>query len=182
MSETLLSSSRIALFGRVVEDLQIVQAPTDDVASPSLLEQKLRAEDACFARIYGFSHEGLFHALPRPALLLVQGKGEAVGAEQQGGLDAARGSALLLPEGLHVWICDKGDHSILLQLHSGTLEQLLLQGEGPDAGMSLRGMSVEGMSLRGMSLQGMSLRGMSAQGMSARGMSAPGPRGDDTKD
>lgn len=162
MSETLLSPSRIALFGRVVEDLQIVPVQTDEAASPSFLEQKLRAEDACFARIYGFSYEGLFHVLPRSALLLVRGKGDPAGADQQSGLDAARGGTPLLPEGLQVWSYDKGDYSMLLEVHSGTLDQLLLQGEGPDIGMSLRGMSVRGMSLRG--------------------MSAPGPRGDGKDD
>lgn len=162
MSETLLSPSRIALFGRVVEDLQIVPVQTGEASSPSLLEQKLRAEDACFARVYGFSYEGQFHVLPRSALLLVHGKGDPPGADQQSGLDAARGGASLIPEGLQVWSYDKGDYSMLLEVHSGTLDQLLLQGEGPDVGMSLRGMSLRGMSLRG--------------------MSAPGPRSDDKDD
>lgn len=162
MSETLLSPSRIALFGRVVEDLKIAPVQTGEAASPGLLQQRLRAEDACFARIYGFSYEGLFHVLPRSALLLVDGQGEPAGAEQHSGLDAARGSTAALPEGLQVWAYDKGDYSMLLEVHSGTLDQLLLQGEGPDIGMSLRGMSL--------------------QGMSVRGMSAPGPRSDDKAD
>ena len=173
MSESLLSPSRIALFGRVVEDLHISAAAVGEASSPSLLEQQLRAKDACFARIYGFSYEGLFHVLPHPALVLVHGDGAPTHPDQLGQAgDAPTG----LPEGLRSWAYDKGDYTMLLQIHSGTLDQLLLQGEGPHVGMSLRGMSAPGP--RGMSAPGP--RGMSAPG--PRGMSAPGPRDSDDKD
>lgn len=153
MPESLLSPSRIGLYGRVVEDLQIAAAPAGSTSGA--LEQQLRAEDACFARIYGFSYEGLYHVLPIPALFLVHGAGEAAGPVPPA---AAPGGAHLPPEDLRLWTGDKGDYSMMLDLHSGTLEQLLLQAPAPDKGMSLRGMSL-------------------------RGMSAPGPhRGDDKAD
>ncbi|WP_018000906.1 hypothetical protein [Paracoccus sp. N5] len=174
MPETLLSPSNLLLFGRVVEDLQIrppsAQGKHDDPrhgpfpqprgGTPGQLERQLQAEDANFARIYGFAFEGLYHVLPRPALFLVHGPGLDAGevmsqlrlpqaaptdkTERTGG-----GRGLPQPDDLMVWSYDKADYTIRLDVHSGMFEQLLLDPRGgPDRGMSVHGMSVQGMSAR----------------------------------
>jgi hypothetical protein len=87
MTETLLSPSNVLLFGRVVEDLQIVHThdhnpfvegrkTANNLLGQQVLHQKTVAGDrARFARIYGFSFEGTYYDLPRPVLFLVHGPG-----------------------------------------------------------------------------------------------------------
>lgn len=175
MPETLLTSSSVLLFGRLVEDLAI--KPSDGTAdphsgAPGHLARQMQAEDPNFARIYGFGLGGIYHVLPFPALFLVHGRGtpaaDAIAGLKNPPKEAeARGTeaepaGLLLPEDLVAWTYDKGDFSIRLDIQTGTLEDLLL-GNGPD-GPEARGMSAQGMSVQGMSIQGMSVRGMSLRG------------------
>lgn len=166
MTETLLSSTRILLFGRVVEDLKIT--PTAETAEhPTPLEAQLRAEGANFARIYAYSHDGMYQILPRPALFLVQGPGQAVaevlcgadGVTPLAGLRSTSGEDGALPftPDVRVWSCDRGDHSIRLDLQTGLLDQLLQSGSLEQKGMSVSGMSITGMSVSGMSVSGMSI-------------------------
>ncbi len=85
MPETLLSPSNILLYGRVVQDLKVVQ-PQHSPFVPGAkrgganreLADQLAEEDATFARIYGFSYEGTYYDLPRPMLFLVHGAGFSV--------------------------------------------------------------------------------------------------------
>ncbi|MDF3854546.1 hypothetical protein ACDP63_11940 [Paracoccus sp. P2] len=174
MPETLLSPSNLLLFGRVVEDLQIrppsAHGKHDDPrhgpfprargGTPGLLERQLQAEDANFARIYGFAFEGLYHVMPRPALFLVHGPGldagkvmsqlrspQAAPAEAMGEGTGEGARGLPQPDDLMVWSYDKADYSIRLDVRSGMFEQLLLDPRGgPERGMSVHGMSVRGMS------------------------------------
>lgn len=113
MAETLLSFSNILLFGRVVEDLQIIVPGGDKRHSPfvrprrginKLLEDQVTAPGekdgddeptllAQFARIYGFSYEGGYYEFDKPALFLVHGDGEpATGSKHdaQPGANASR--------------------------------------------------------------------------------------------
>lgn len=170
MTETLLNTSAILLFGRVVEDLRIDPKASDPAHSgaPGHLAQQLAAKDPRLARVYGFGLAGVYHLLPTPALFLVHGPG-APAATLLAGLNpsslpeagdkdrAPVPAGALLPEDLVVWSYDKADYTIRLDVQTGSFEQLLLGG-GPD-GPQTRGMSVQGMSVRGMSFRGMSLRG-----------------------
>lgn len=192
MPETLLSPSSVLLFGRVVEDLQIQPTGGDATPSDGHLERLLHAPGAGIARVYGFGHDGQYHVLPGPALFLVQGTGEPAASaladlklHPDEPMAEAGTAALSLPEDLRVWICDKSDFTLRMDVQSGTFDQLLtspapVSVAGMSAqGMSLRGMSAQvmapqGMSVGGMSVGGMSVPGMSAQGMSAQGMSAQG--------
>ncbi|WP_211596171.1 hypothetical protein [Paracoccus aestuariivivens] len=187
MPETLISPSQILLFGRVVEDLQIKSTASDATGSTGHLEQQLRAPDANFARIYGFGHEGHFHLLTGTALFLVHGSGEAAGqalAELKlfspDPAEKTATSDLPLPQDLSVWIYDKADFTVRMDVRTGMFDQLLVSTTcGPVVGMSAHGMSVPFMGAVGMSAEGMSVRGMSAPGMSAHfantgGMSVQG--------
>lgn len=89
--ETLLSQSRIWLFGRILGDIVLSQAayadiPPDEAAGNladtppdrsqnKFLRNQLSAPGAGFARIFAFSYEAAFYELGRPAIFLVHGGG-----------------------------------------------------------------------------------------------------------
>ncbi|MGH6891817.1 MAG: hypothetical protein ACREEP_06130 [Dongiaceae bacterium] len=166
MAETLLSLSRVLLYGRVVTDLVIQYAPqgtapvpnSSVIAPPRLgannfLDSQLAAgqiapkdvdQQAKFARIYGFSFEGYYYDLPKPALFLVHGDGtlaegpdpstnfenqrfsRAPSSADRTGLGSQTGS---FARDMRVWTYDKGDFSIRLDALTGPLEQILLDTE-----------------------------------------------------
>jgi hypothetical protein len=92
--DTLISQSRIWLFGRPMADITIntkvyefirVQKNAKRTEQPPvagsnnfLLNQliKNQDQDPKLARIYGYAYEGCYCDLPRPALFLVHGEGE----------------------------------------------------------------------------------------------------------
>jgi len=100
------------------------------------LKQQLLAEGAQLARIYGFSFEGHYYDLPKPALLLVHGRGETLEHGEHGRttLDAAGvmarewefSDAKIGADNVRRWSYDKGDFSIRLDTESGPFEQILL--------------------------------------------------------
>jgi hypothetical protein len=96
------------------------------------------------ARIYGFSFEGHYYDLARPAIFLVHGPGNDPEAFRPGTArlesrgdrapaDADRTgvayTASSFSHDMRVWSYDKGDFSIRLDPTSGPLEQILLQAE-----------------------------------------------------
>jgi len=141
MSERLLFPSRVLLYGRVVVDLTIgPQAGiTEDVpllGANTFLQQQIAPSATAppqIARIYGFSYEGHYYDLARPALFLVHGPG--VDADPVPGTPAnvdrsgVGATAKTFPGDMKVWAYDKGDFSIRLDVETGTLEQILLHVE-----------------------------------------------------
>lgn len=157
MPETLLSPSNLLLYGRLVEDIQIVHKDTDaqkrkdeeEIHRPfvaprtgvnQLLEDQLSDPAAQFARIYAFSYEGHYYDLAKPALFLVHGDGQP--AERVADVDprAPRGlegadrtgvaaTDLSWSDDMRVWSYDKGDFSIRLDIETGPLDQILLDME-----------------------------------------------------
>src|SRR5690348_6892403 len=92
--ETLLSQSAVWLFGRKMDDIQIVVTPykqypvkltgdgdSEDTlprsGSNNLLLNQFRftAADPILARIYAFAYEGQYYDMQRPAVFLVHGEG-----------------------------------------------------------------------------------------------------------
>jgi hypothetical protein len=174
MPETLLTPSSIKLFGRRVTDLSFTNHTTAGPGNNNFLQEQLAANNPQFARIYGFSFEGAYYALPRPAMFLVHGNGNLVGDWDTGLPSTLDQSGVAAREwdfsgntgaqDIYYWEYEKGDFSIRLDSEAGPLEQILLMATlraGADradrSGMSLSGMSVSGMSVSGMSLSGMSL-------------------------
>lgn len=197
MTETLLSPSNVLLFGRKVSDIAIVEPDArtggkkDPRHGPSAaarkglagqLEQQLLArENPVFARIYGFSFEGIYYDLPRPVLFLVHGDGtlatevrgetpkraRAPGEPSLTGLGAADFD---LADDIMAWSYDKADYTIRLDVETGMFEQVLLDAMlGGPGGFDASGMNARGMNARGMNARGMNARGMNARGMNARG-------------
>jgi hypothetical protein len=156
VAERLLFPSRILLYGRVVVDLQIgaqagIAEPVPLLGDNRFLQRQLDPPGAVpadapqIARIYGFSYEGHYYDLAKPALFLVHGPG--VGADpvpaappppphrrvarppadvDHSGVGA---TAKSFPDDMMVWAYDKGDFSIRLDVETGTLEQILLDVE-----------------------------------------------------
>ena len=173
MAETLLSPSNIILYGRVLEDIKILKpTPANGGArhdpfvaartgSNKELENQVVNEDAVLARIYGFSYEGSYSDLPKPAIFLVHGAGVAVtpGDPEKGGYSPARApgnpsisgvaaTGLQWADGLKAWSYDKADQTIRMDTEAGTFEQVLLDmsyGDGP----AVSGAMVSGAMLRG---------------------------------
>ncbi len=180
------------LFGKVVEDLKIVTPgpPPDPRHGPfvkprtgpnTFLENQLKGEGCCFARIYGFSFEGCYYDLPWPTLFLVHGKGEdaetAPGAARvsrapddpsRTGLGAADFS---FADDLKVWSYDRADLSIRLDVDSGTFEQILLDLVlgGGGGGPVVSGARVSGARVAGARVSGARVSGARVAGARVRG-------------
>jgi hypothetical protein len=142
------------------------------------VERQLKLGESCFARIYGFSYEGTYYELPRPALFLVHGEGTDI-AEEFGGrmrTAATRARALGDPsltglaaadfqfaEDLRVWSYDKADYTIRMDVETGMFEDVLLDivgGGGPGAsGARVSGARVSGARVSGARVSGARLSG-----------------------
>ena len=165
-----------------------VPGPVDVVFSASISPQ--------LARIYSFSFEGGFYALPRPPIFLVHGSGLPVGGwtipstVDQSGVaarewDFSGNPTINRPSGpndLVYWEYEKGDFSLRLDLDAGPFEQILLQmalrgaGGVSGAGVSGAGVSGAGVSGAGVSGAGVSGAGVSGAGVSGAGVSGAGVR------
>ena len=214
MVETLLSPSNILLYGRVLQDLkfEFVRPPktaaaevkpdkknceseavlTPPDAPPRLgannfLEDQL-AEQPVVVRVYGYSFEGHYYDMAKPAIFLLHGPGSDPEAFRPGlatpearvsraPADADRtgvaGQDGSFSEDMRVWSYDKGDFSIRMDTESGSFEEILLGSEcggtlGAYSGMDARIRS-SGMDARTRS-SGMDAR-IRSSGMDARGRS-----------
>lgn len=152
MPETLLSPSNILLFGRELKDLKIPQVKDGEDGRDSHtpftvrrkganrdLEEQLAAPEAKVARIYGFSYEGTYCDLPKPALFLVHGDGEPVTrpavardntnparAPGEPSLTGVAAADFQFVDELRAWSYDKADYTIRLDVESGMFEDVLL--------------------------------------------------------
>ena len=145
MVETLLTPSSIMMYGRLVEDLQLNPSSksTKGISRNEFLWHQLKLKPAetepKLARIYGFSYEGHYYDLSRPAIFVVHGDGEKAqpvanpktgpvppGTVDQSGV-AAKGWDFM--DDIRLWEYDRGDFSLRLDVESGTLEDILLEIE-----------------------------------------------------
>jgi hypothetical protein len=191
MTETLLSSSNVLLFGRVVQDLEINQPDHDPFVEPRAgvghqLLRQLSAEGARLARIYGFSYAGTYYDLPHPTMFLVHGEGvpaETAAAENRVARspDDPSRTGLAAPkfsfaDGLQVWSYDKADYTIRMDVETGTFEQVLIEA-GFDGGSGMSGSRVSGSRVSGSRLSGSRLSGSRLSGSRVSG-SRVGGHGD----
>lgn len=212
MVETLLSPSNLLLYGRVLQDLKFKfipppDKPIDDTppsskgcdpdsaleppqAPPRLggnnfLQAQLE-ENPVLVRVYGYSFEGHYYDMAKPAIFLLHGEGSDPEAFRPArNLPGARVSRApadadrigvasqdgSFAEDMRVWSYDKDDLSIRLDPESGTFAEILLDAElaadsfgGAFSGMNARS---SGMNARGRS-SGMNARARTS-GMNARG-------------
>jgi hypothetical protein len=199
MPETLLSPSNILLYGRVVEDLDIVTPAAahggarhspfvgDRTGGNLDLETQLIDTDALFARIYGFSFEGAYYDLPRPALFLVHGPGELVTtapsprraiegpkppppdpqqarAPGEPSLTGVAAADFQFVDGLMVWSYDKADHTIRMDVEAGEFEDVLLNMFFGAGGPAVSGARVSGARVSGARVSGARVSGARLSG------------------
>jgi len=108
---------------------------TNNLGANKFLEQQLAGPDPRLARIYGFSYEGQYCDLPRPAIFLVHTQGQKLKEGfrfQRTTLDT---SGVIAKEwdfsdsdaaDVREWDYDKGDFSIRFDVEAGQFEQILL--------------------------------------------------------
>lgn len=176
--ESVLNFSSVYLFGRVVSDLAVVTNDPDEPDRPpqsganQFLRRQFKDPAARLARIFSFSFEGAMYDLARPSLFLVQGTGNEIDLPQPPAeyRRLARTPGRITRTGLgwqdgdfamdmRVWIYDKGDFSMRLDVETGSLEHILLDAElSEDAsgGRSSGGRSSGGRSSGGRSSGGRS--------------------------
>jgi uncharacterized membrane protein YgcG len=186
--ETLLSASAVFLYGRLVGDLQL--APDKNgwkqrKGANLFLQRQIEAPLAGFARIYAFSFEGQIYDMAVPSLFLVHGSGLDVDApepEDQSYQRLARSAGRATATGVgrqtgtfsmdvKVWVYDKSDFSMRLDVETGTLEDILLAAELDEESWSSGGRSGSGRSGSGRSGSGRSGSGRSGSGRSGSGRS-----------
>lgn len=160
--ETLLGVSSVYLFGRRLLDIEIkpqVYGAVPEVGANNFLRKQLIADGACLARIFAFSFEGELMELNRPTIFLVHGQGvdpddppptnvqgeteyrrlaRSPGSSSKTGLGIQSQS---FAENTRVWVYDKTDFSMRMDIETGTLEQILLGSDSsfgfdPASGMA----------------------------------------------
>jgi hypothetical protein len=183
--ESVLNVSAVYLFGRLVSDLRVVGDDPEDGDRPprkganNFLMQQIRNNTAELARIYAFSFEGSLFELTRPSLFLVHGGGLDPDAPGPAGQFAeelrrlARSPGRISRTGvgrqsgsfsmdMKVWVYDKGDFSMRLDVETGTFEHILLDTELDDEAWASGGRSSGGRSSGGRSSGGRSSGGRSS--------------------
>ena len=186
VKESLLNVSAVYLFGKELSDLTIIgkKDPKDDTrparkGENNFLRRQVRNGEAKVARIYAFSFEGCMYELTRPSLFIVHGPGEDPDApppseEKYRRLARSPGrvtkSGVGLQDGsfsmdMKVWVYDKGDFSMRLDVETGTFERILLDAELDDEASG--GRSSGGRSSGGRSSGGRSSGGRSSGGRSS---------------
>jgi len=138
---------------------------------PSDTEQQLDDDfDPILARIYGFSFEGTYYDLPRPALFLVHGEGfdftefkvtkrstaRAPAEPSTSGLGA---SDFDFADDIRVWSYDKADYTIRMDVETGQFEDVLLPMIGGGGGPGASGARVSGARVSGARVSGARLSG-----------------------
>ena len=141
--ETLLSTSEVLLFGRVLKDIQFVNAGAADPPGKGKGKGKNKFlgnqldKDSKIARIYGFSFEGAYYELPSPVLFVVDGEGlsatdsnkpanHASRAPLEPGVTGVGAADFQFADDIMYWAYDKADYSFRLDVMSGQFEQILL--------------------------------------------------------
>ena len=76
---------------------------------------------AKIAIVYGFEFEGHYYDLPAPTMFMVHG--DPISPEEAG---AAVESKPKLACDIKVWVYDKADYSLRLDIESGPIEEILL--------------------------------------------------------
>lgn len=144
--ESILSPSLVRLYGRPIAEIKLdlsggagSGATIPNLGANRFLKQQLDAEDARFARIYGFSFEGHYYDLARPVIMLVHTDGEAITGAT--GIDEADEAARdwEFSGDLKYWAYDKSDFSLRMDIETGPLEQILLEAMLSGGGRSFYG-------------------------------------------
>jgi hypothetical protein len=144
MTETLLSTSEILLYGEKVDDMTF-KDPTKkdkdgkDVIDSGTKKPVLLRPVRYFIRVLGFGYEGGYYAMDAPIIMLLEGDGRVPGD------DTPKKVRNAFPGHIKEWICEKHDRTARLDELTGTLEDILLEVElGGGGGGRVSGGRVSG--------------------------------------
>jgi len=172
------AKSRSKVFTYIAGNPREYNPPNEDLredrpypsGANNFLRRQLKAPGARLARIFGFSYEGHYYDLPKPAMFLVHGPGEPVTVSRHEPRSSLETSGVVAREWefsadartadpeLRRWDYDKGDFSIRLDIETGPLEQILLAAclrggpsyaSGSDLRTSGSDLRISGSDLRG---------------------------------
>ncbi|MCL6282676.1 hypothetical protein M3P21_03955 [Ruegeria sp. 2012CJ41-6] len=200
VGESLLSFSEVLLFGRLVDDLTYKNTKNNPKSRNRFLEEQIEECDddnsgkANFARIYGFSYDGVYFELPAPALFLVRGPGKPVNeikdkdgnvienapgdlasrAPNDPGRTGVAAADFQFSNDVKVWDYDKSDYTIRMDVMNGQFEEVLLDVyfgvELPSmGGAKVSGAKVSGAKVSGAKVSGAKVSGAKVSGAKARG-------------
>lgn len=139
------------------------------------------SDDACFARIYGFSYEGTYYDLPNPTMFLVHGDGESAtdnsptGQGSRAPFGPSRSGVAAadyqMANDIMVWNYDKADYTIRMDVVTGMFEQVLLDLYFGFDSPGISGAKVSGAKVSGAKVSGAKVSGAKVSGAKARGPS-----------
>ena len=161
MKESLNTSAHIVLFGREVDDLAVVSA--------GRANQVLSKTEGQFARIYGFTYDGVYFEIPTPVLFMVKGKGEKADSVPVPG-PHPRDKKFFAD--LRAWVVKQSDETVRLDVDQGKFEDVLLA-------MTADGVNgVSGARVSGARVSGARVAGARVSGARISGARISGARGD----
>ncbi|MBW4707381.1 pentapeptide repeat-containing protein [Roseobacter sp. YSTF-M11] len=162
MSESLYASASIVLFGREVDDLAVIKKGLSTATTFS-------KEDKQFARIYGFTYDGVYYEIPTPVLFMVKGKGKKASTIDLPGPNPkeAKFFASLL-----AWEVKQSEDTVRLDVDQGKFQDMLLSMLGD--GVS----GVSGARVSGARVSGARVSGARVSGARVSGARISGARGD----
>ncbi len=157
--ESLLATSTVRLFGRPMSDLFLAddrdsiygvkQAADQTQESPRaisenrFLAEQLAESDAIFARIYFYVYQGQRVPLVRPTVFMVHGDGLPIsgdGVKKTAGLLGVGQSCDDFAPDLRMWVYDRADFTLRLDIQSGSFTELLMGYEEGGSGISATSM------------------------------------------
>ncbi|WP_299967417.1 pentapeptide repeat-containing protein [uncultured Roseobacter sp.] len=150
MKETLFSSTSIVLFGRHVDDLSVGSGSDTAAKKP----------DGQFARIYGFTYDGIYFEIPAPVLMMVKGAGVKCDTVPVPGPNPR--DKKFYAE-LKAWIVKRDDETVRLDVEQGKFEDVLLS-VGMDGVVGVSGARVSGARVSGARVSGARISGARVSG------------------
>lgn len=153
MSESIFSSTSIVLFGREVDDLAVVK--NDPAPAKTFSKEKHQ-----FARIYGFTYDGIYREIPTPVLFMVKGEKVAASEVDVPGPDPKEKKFFA---SLFAWTVKQTDETVRLDVDQGKYENILLgmigDGMGGVSGARVSGARVSGARVSGARVSGARISG-----------------------
>ncbi|MEM1300127.1 MAG: pentapeptide repeat-containing protein [Pseudomonadota bacterium] len=180
MAETLNTSRKIVLFGRVVEDMAILkmnsqgqpETVTSTDSSGASVQTNVVDRNSRFIRCYGWNFENMYFEMVSPVLFVVEGPGADPTTVPVIGPDPKQAA---LYTDLLAWTVDMDTQTNRLDLDSGKFEEVLLADVG-DGGGGVSGARVSGARVSGARVSGARVSGARVSGARVSGARVSGAR------
>lgn len=156
MTESIYTSSKIFLFGRIVDDLAAVSTVGDGE------DAALKKDSKQFARVYGFSYDGIYTEIATPVLFLVN-EDEGVDADKAP-VPGPNPHNKAFYHVLTAWEVDKSSDTVRLDIDQGKFEDILLAMAAEGIGGGVSGARVSGARVSGARVSGARVSGARVSG------------------